>query len=129
MAAFLSGDTGLVTSLFLPCSWRSGLSLSGWWRTHHWNDAAGASEIAIGVKNRLRCGGPIADKFSANLAQLLRQTGAQNQAADSKITFREHRAYLKIFSIVIRSTASTFAAQTQSRESFILMFHSSQRRW
>jgi hypothetical protein len=33
---------------------------------------AAASEIAIGVKNRLRCGGPIADKFSANLAQLLR---------------------------------------------------------
>jgi lysophospholipase L1-like esterase len=46
--------------------------------------AAAASEIAIGVKNQLRGRGPIADKFSANLAQLLRQTraGNQGQAAD-----------------------------------------------
>jgi hypothetical protein len=46
--------------------------------------AAAASEIANGVKNQLRCLDPIADKFSANLAQLLRQTRAENQgqAAD-----------------------------------------------
>jgi hypothetical protein len=46
--------------------------------------AAVASEIAIGVKNQLRCRDHIADKLSANLAQLLRQTRAetQGQAAD-----------------------------------------------
>jgi len=65
MAAFLSGDAGLMTSLFLPCCWMSGLSLSGWWRTHHWNARPRHPKLQLELKT------------SSAAAVLLRTNSAQ----------------------------------------------------